>query len=311
MGLYKPRTQYGVHSATFINRTSKVPYGTIKVLSGYSPDFTRESAELYGGSNPNSVDSEDGIINNSLTLTLREFKPWLFELAGYSVSGYTNGTGYTVEADGWIGSGSDATTGEGIVTNEKGTSIVDGTNGIEDDATGAILTTDKEVDLKDGKYFLVATGPAALDVYCATDVNFDNGEDITFSDDFLKIASVATVAVGANVIADIGISLTGVGSPAFVTGDVASFEVRSVNLGFSDYTLDGNPTPIEFGLYLASQKKSNGEFSLDYYPRVKFNSVPAGMTTQEWLEAELAVKVLFDNSAQYSVRRRDIIKSLA
>lgn len=297
MGLIKARTQYGIHSATFINRTTKVPYGTVKVLSSYAPAFTRESAELYGGSNPNAVDSEDGIIDNSLTLTLRELKPWIFEIAGYTVAGYTNGTGYVAEAEGKLDN----------YVDQIGSSFSNIVTGVVPS-----LTASDEEDLKDGMYFMKYKSATTFDLFCSTDVNFDNGTDVEFDNDWLLIAADIDCSSTPVVDADLGITFTsGSGILALVEGDVATFEVRSVNLGYSDYTLDSNPTPKEFGLYLASQKKSNGEFSLDYYPRAKFNAVPAGMTTQEWLEAELAVKVLFDTALQFSVRRRDIVKSLS
>jgi len=290
MGLTKARTQYGIHSATFINRETKVPYGTIKVLSSYAPAFTRESSELYGGSNPNAVDSEDGIIDNSLTLTLRELKPWIFEIAGYKVAGYTNGVGYSAEANGHV------------------SAVVDAAG--DNFRAQVVPTINSAADLKDGIYFMKYKTATTFDLYCSTDVNFDNGEDIDFENDWLLVSADVDCSSAPEVNANLGLTFTG-SSVALEAGDVGTFEVRSANLGYSDYTLDSNPTPIEFGLYLASQKKSNGEFSLDYYPRAKFNAVPAGMTTQEWLEAELAVKILFDASLQFSVRRRDIVKSLS
>ncbi len=294
MGLYKPRTQAGIHSASFINKTTGKPYGILKVLASYAPAFTRESTELYGGSNPNSIDSIDGNIDNALTLTIKEFHNFVYTLAGY-----------TVETD-VVGEGDGATD---EFTNSVGTSVSSATTGI----ASVSVDTVNAANVKDGRYFIVSTAADTVDLYCTTDIQFDRGTDVSFLTDDLKVATAQTITTGADTdLNDLGLTLTGgSGTIALTIGDVAYFDVRSENQGYGIYTLGDNPTPIEFELWLYSQKKSNGEFFADHYPRVKFNAVPAGMSMQEWLEAELACKVIYDQTFGYSQRRFDLIKDLA
>lgn len=295
MVLNLPRTQAGLHSATFINKTSGIPYGILKVLASYTPALTRESSDLFGGSNPNAIDSIDGNIDNSLTIVVKEFKNFLYELAGYTVekdvTGETNGA-------------------TANFTDSIGTSIVDATTGI----ASVAIDTANEASVKDGRYYVIAVSATTVDIYLTTDIQADRGTDISFLTDDLKIKAAQTIpgTSGTLDINDLGLTFTGgSGTVAMTTGDVAYFDVRSKNEGRNIYTLGNNPTPIEFELWLYSQRKSNQEFFADHYPRVKFNTVPTSMTTNEWVESEIACKVMYDSTFSYSQRRFDIIKDLS
>jgi len=63
-------------------------------------------------------------------------------------------------------------------------------------------------------------------------------------------------------------------------------------------------------MWLVSQKKSNGEYVLDRYPRVKFNSIPGGMTAKEWTNVDVAVKVLYDSTLGFAMKRYDTVQDL-
>ena len=295
MGLYKPRTQAGIHSATLINKTTGKPYCILKVLSSYSPSFSRETVELTGGSNPNAIDSIDGVVDNSLTLTVKEFHNSLYTLAGYDVTFETGG-----ESDGATAN----------FTNLINTTVFDASTGI----ASVSVDTGNADNVKDGRYYAVCTSASGVvDLYCSTDIQFDRGTDVTYLSDDLKVASDQTITSGSDTdINNLGLSLTGAtGTISMTEGDVAYFDVRSENEAYGVYSYGDNPTPIEFELWLYSQKKSNGEFFADHYPRVKFSAVPAGMTSQEWLEAELACKVLYDQTFGYSQKRFDLVKDLS
>lgn len=296
MALNKPRTFYGLHSATMVNRTTGMPYGILKVLKSASTSANRDAVELFGGSNPNAFESEYGNISSEVSLTFSEFKPFLFTLAGYDVT--TNAA---------ESSGSVSTT----PTNANGTTVVSAAG-----ITALSLSTGLSADLKDGEYVIIATSTAAIDVYAVTDINYQNGTDITLNDALdgtgvLKITTAAiTLTASAVTVPGMGIKVTGVASPALTVGDTATFTVRGVNVGSYEYSFGENPQPLEFGMYLYSQKKSNGEYSVDYYPRVKFGNIPLARNEKAFTEASVPVKVLFDSAKGFAMKHKDLVKTL-
>jgi len=296
MALNKPRTSFGI---TAVNKTTKLPYGMVKVVQTYDPTMEREQIDLYGGSNPSAWDSSDGNISNDIALTISEFKPFLYTIAGYTVS-----TSEAAEVSGNI------TT----LTNDYGTSVSNATTGI---ASIALSTSSGNgvANLKEGRYMITCStsAAAAVDVYAVTDNDFTRGTDEVFTTDTLKITTAAlTVVTGDTVnVPAVGFALTGgSGTIGMTAGDVAFFDVRKPNEGYNEYSFGENPVPVEFDMWLVSQKKSNGEFVMDRFPRVKMNSVPAGMAAKEWANVDLSIKVMFDNDLGYAFKRYDTIQEL-
>jgi len=297
MSQYKPRTSAGISKMIAVNRTTKMPYGMIRVINGADPSFDREQVDLYGGSNPNPWDSLDGNISAEVSLTIAEFKPFLYDLAGFTKTGVISS-----EASGNIST----------LTNEYGTSVQASGTGIASAAlsTGATAVT----DLKRGKYFVKCVSATTVDVYALQDNDFLRGNDIDYESDDLKITDTALTITASTVteIPNIGVKLTGsTGAIAMTTGDVATFEVRTPNEGYYEYIMPENPIPIEFDMWLVSQKKSNEEYFIDRYPRCKFNSIPGDMSAKEWSEVEITVKALFDNTLGFSYKRYDEIIDLS
>lgn len=298
MALIKPRTQYGIHSMTAVSRTTGLPYGILKVLKGASTSATRDSVDLFGGSNPHPIATEFGNITNEITLTFSEFKPFLFELAGYDK---------TVNA-------AEATGSVSTLTNKNGLTL-SSTGGISAIAlsTG---TGGAGVDLKDGEYVIVATTSSAVDVYAITDIAATVGTDLTINDNLagtnvLKITTGAiTISATAADIPSMGLKITGVAAPAMTAGDTATFTVRSANAGSYQYKFGENPVPIEFGMYLYSQRTAEGEYSMDYYPRVKFGAVPLARNEKAWTETALPIKVINDPVFGGSSLHKDLVKSI-
>lgn len=278
MALSDPRTIFGIHQMTALNRTTFVPYGTIKVLASAEATREREQIDLYGGSNPNQWDSEDGNVSGDVVLNIKEFSPFLYTLAGYSTS-----TTSTPSTTGTVSS----------VTDKVGTSI-------SADLTVAVETT---ADLKTGRYIVKATAADEVAVYAVLDTDFTRGEDESYDDDTLVIASGDQSTVDA-AMDNFGLTLTG--SWSFTTNDTAYFDVKAPYTEFSVHQYTENPTPVEFEMWLSSQKKANGEFIQHHFPRVKFASIPASLTEKAWTEGSVTVKVLYDSSAGYSHRITDI-----
>lgn len=299
MAINKPRTFYGLHSATMVNRSTNVPYGILKVLKSASTTANRDSVDLFGGSNPNTWDTEYGNINTEVSLTFSEFKPFLFTLAGYDVT--TN----VAEANGSVSA---------TPTNVNGTTV-NSTGGV----TAIAMSTGAGgyANFKDGEYVIVATSSSDVDIYAITDINYQVGTDLTINDALdgtgvLKITTGALTLSGTAVdVPSMGIKITGVASPAMTAGDTATFTVRSTNVGSYEYSFGENPQPIEFGMYLYSQKKANGEYSVDHYPRCKFGSVPLARNEKAFTEVSIPVKVLYDTAKGYASKHKDIVKSLS
>ena len=196
------------------------------------------------------------------------------------------------------------------LTNKNGTSVQVATTGI----ASVGLKAGETADLKDGVYVVKAVSATTVDVYAISDIYFREGDDVTYQDDDGKItASALTISTGAAVeIPNTGVELTGgSGTIGMTTGDTAIFEIRSTNEGSFEYEYSENPTPIEFGCYFFSQKKANGEYQRLYVPRCKLSSFPTGMTEKEWQEAEVTIKVLYDNAAGYSKKGLDVVKDQA
>ena len=295
MALNKPRTSFGFASMTAVSRTTGLTLGMIKVAQSYDPTSEREQIDLYGGSNPNAWDSADGNISNDIAITLSEFKPLMYELAGYTV---TKSEAAEVSGNVTVGA------------NNIGATVIAAT-GV---ASVALSTAAGAAsNLKEGRYLMTSTSATAVQIYAVSDNDFERGDDLTYVDDTLRITTSAlTITQGAvTVIPNIGVALTGgTGTIAMTPGDVAYFDVRKPNEGYYEYSYGENPVPIEFDMWLVSQKKSNGEYVLDRYPRVKFNSIPGGMTAKEWTNVDVAVKVLYDSTLGFAMKRYDTVQDL-
>lgn len=300
MPLSDPRTIFGIHQMTAVSRTTGLPLGTIKVLASAESNREREQVDLFAGSNPNQWDSEDGNINSDITLMVKEFNPFLFELAGYTKT--TNSA--------------EATGGVSALTNKVGTSVFSATTGV----ASAEVVSNAETALKTGRYIIKAVSATTVDVYAVFDNDFskvdsdgsadaDHDAALTYVDDLLKITSSAlTITTDTAVdIPNTGLTITGgSGTIAMTTSDVAYFDVRKINTGSYIYTYGSNPTTVEFEMWLSSQVKSNGEFVQHMFPRVKMSSMPSGLSEKAWSESSIAIKVLYDSTAGYSHKMIDL-----
>ena len=304
MALNKPRTQFGLSAMTAVSRTNGLPYGMIKVIKSMSSAFDRPSVKLYGGSNPNPFDAEYGEINMTMSLNFSEFKPFLFKLAyGDDAATYTAGA-----ADGVVRSltgSSNVLTPIYPATGNTVTSVITGISPTSA-AAGA--------SLKDGTYIIKAIGTATVSIYNVTDIRSQVGTDVSYLDDSLVITGIGDSSgvltlTGNMSIAALGLTLANTAT-GLTAGHTAAFEVRGSNAGSGSftYTIGENPVPVEFGAYFYSQVKANGEYFMEYFPRVKFSSFPKGMTAKAWSEATISAEILYDTALGYAAKTIDFGK---
>ena len=275
MGLSQPRVIFGIHSVTFYNPQNGIPYGMLQVLGNGTFEMTGEQIKLKGGSNKFDWDVEDGNIEANLNITLKEYPDYLIAL----FLGKTP-TKIAASAVGTVST----------LKNKKGTSIMNATNGI----SAVAATTGSEANLKFAKYTIIATDPNSVDVYASTNVDFANGTDGDFLDDSLKIGTI-DVTVGAIPLAVFGLTFTGVGTPAFVVGDTATFEVLPPHQGSSEAIIGGLSDAFpKFGALIVTQKLASGEmFEIDC-PNCKGSGLNLGGAEKAFTETPITAAVAYD-----------------
>jgi len=281
MALSQPRSIFGIHEIVPYNKVTKEIYGTMRVLGGSTLSLSPELIDLNGGSSRYPWDSEVGLISSEMTITAREYPDWAFELflGKKPTSITTASTVATITA----------------AANALGASVINATNGI---SAVQFIPAVGEPDAKYGDYIIKAVSATEVDVYISTSLTFDRGQDVSWVDDSLKInpAPIA-IAVGANPLPTFGIELTGIGAPAFVVGDTATFSVATPFNAKMNVTIGGSADIFpKFGCYIYSQKKgSGGMFKIDAF-NVQAGGLPIGFTEKEWSEAEITAKLLYDST---------------
>lgn len=280
--LTAPRIFFGIHSFSPYSRTTGEFYGTARVIGGSSLSLSGELINLNGGSSKYPYASEDGAITAEMTLKVKEYPDFLFELFLGSVP-----TDNVAEASGSV------TT----IANKSGTSIVSATVGI----ASVTAKSASEADLKFGKYVVKATGAATVDVYFSSDADIGRGTDGEFQNDLLKITAAALTVPGTGGTVDVpnfGLKITGGSSSiAFETGDTATFEVKPINTGSMDVVVGSVADQIfpEFGAIVMGQKRSNQEMvEVDCY-RCKSAGMPINFEENAFSESEIKINLLYDS----------------
>lgn len=289
MSLSSPRIVFGVHSVSPYSRTDGTFYGILKVLGGSSLSLNGELVELMGGSSKYSWAVEDGKIDAEMSLKVKEYPDFLFELFLGKAP-----TANTAEATGALST----------PANKYGTSVISATTGIT-----ATLTGTTPADFKFGKYVIKAASATTVNVYFSSDADLAHGTNGTYQDDVLKVTATALTIVAATptLIPSFGISLNGgSGTIGMTTGDTATFEVRTVNSKSMTVTIgsSSDSTFPEFGAIIMSQKRGNGElFELDAL-RCKGVGLPMQFNEAAYSEAEIKAKCFYDSTqdAVFKVR---------
>jgi hypothetical protein len=282
MSLSDPRLFFGIHSATPYNRTTGIPYGTIKCLAGSSLALNGELVKCNGGSQKFPFAIEEGYTTAEVSLKLKEYPSFLFELFLGKAPTDVN----TPDTDGTVSA----------LTNKSGSSVMNASTGI---ASVIAIPSTGPANLKFGKYVIKATSATAVSIYCLSDVDFNRGTDEAFDDDTLTVATAQAITLGGNTdIASLGLRLTGgSGTIGMTTGDTATFQVQppftkstTVRIG------GGSDTFPEFGLLVVAKQRSNGEMAEVDLFRCKASGMPIGFESNAFSEGEVKAEAFFDSA---------------
>ncbi len=278
----KQREQlFGVDTMTAYDPATGLPYGNAKILGAINLNFTGEVIENTGGASNYPWGAEDGLISAEITMTLKEYPSFLFEIF--------NGAKTTENVAEPLGAISET------LTNLKGTSVFSATTGI----SSISIKSGSEADLASGKYIAVAVSPTTVNIHALNDLDFGNGTSKSYIDDSLKInASPLTVAsTDATDIPNFGLEINGgSGTIDMTVGDTATFEVRAPNTG-SDTIDVGSTNSVypEIGLIFSAQRRGDGATGVLEIYRCKGIGLPIGLTPKEWSESEITLKAYLDN----------------
>lgn len=277
MSLSAKRHIYGIHSITPYNPISFERYGTLETLGAGSFSITQAINVLRGGSLRVPWAAELGDQEASLTLTMREYPDFIFELFMGKAP-----TAVAASATGSISA----------LANKKGTSVMSATNGISDVA----ITSGKNADLKAGLYVIKTTGSQAFDVYGTSNVDFSRGENVEFVDDTLKLtATPLSVAAGTVSMDDFGLDFTAVGVPNFTVGDTAYFRVKPINDGSSSVIIGGiADIAPEFGAILVAQKRGDASLcEIDVF-KCRGGGMNIGANEKAFAETPITATAFYD-----------------
>ena len=282
MALSDPRIIFGVHSVSPYSRTTGEFYGILRVLGGSSISLSGELIKLNGGSNKYPWAIEDGLITAEMSLKVKEYPSFLFELfLGKAPTDVT-----TPDTDGTVSA----------VTDKFGTTVVDASTGL---ASVIVIPTTGAADLKFGKYVLKATSDDDLNIYVSTNANFARGTDENYDDDLLLVGTVAIGDSGATTdVASLGLRFTaGSGTTAFTIGHTATFEVQPPLTKSMSVSIGSNSDVFpEFGAILMAKQRGNLElFEIDAH-RCKGVGLPLGLEENAFSEAEIKVECFYDST---------------
>lgn len=276
MPLSNPVTLYGIHSATFYNRSDRKPIAYMRVLGDANLELTGETEDLYGGSSMYMWDSEAKQISSEVSFTCREYP---IEAMNLLLAGQV--TSYTAVSGGQI---VDA-------ANVNGSLI--GADGI---ASIAISAVSGEVP-KEGDYVVVGVADNKVDVYAMSDVDFGAS---SYLDDALKIKSGLSITTsGTTEVVGFGFKFIGGADTdgiSITAGDSAKFTVRrSLVTGVKMVVGQAGSSFDEFGCILTGQKSGSGSIAyMDIY-RCKALGMPISFKEKGYSEWSLTIKALYDS----------------
>jgi hypothetical protein len=274
------KSVFGIHEITAYDRNTRLPIGNAKVLGAVNIAASAEQVELLGGSNPFAWETEAGQATLDLTVTVREFPDWFYDVL--------MGKAATVNA-------AEASGSTSALTNAFGTSVLDATTGIASIA----VKSGSEADLKTGTFIVKADSATTVRVFALTSADFKNGTDLDYVDDTLEVTSSAlTITAAGDVdIPALGVTLTGgSGTIGMTEGDTAIFSTRAINAGSLEVTVGGQGDVAEaVGLFVTAQKKGTNEtFMIDVF-KAKGFGFPINMTEKAFAESEIVLKGAYDS----------------
>ena len=292
MALSAPRSIFGIHSVSPYSTTDGTFYGELRVLENSSLSLAGETIDLLGGSSKFPWDSADGSITAEMSLSFSEYPDFVFTLFLGNAP-----TTNAAEATGSISG----------FANVNGSTIKHAANGID----GVEVTSGDHADLKFGKYIIKATASQVFDLYLSSDVDIGRGTDAAYLSDDLKIATGLSVASGDAVVADLGLTFSKVGTPAFTTNDTAEFYVDPPNSASTDVTIGNlaNQSFPTFGAMIYASKQGDGQMvEIEAYS-CKAVGMPINLSRNAFSAAEVTVKLLYSSAKDGVFRMRHIIPS--
>lgn len=295
MGKSNPRIIFGVHGASPYNRASGEFYGELSVLGGSSVTLTGELQKLNGGSLKYPWAVEDGLITAELSLKIKEYADFLFELF--------LGKAPTV-------AGVDAAGSVSVPEDKTGVSMMDPVTGI---GSVIVIPSTGAPNLKFGKYVLKAASATTVDVYASSSIDFAHGTQESFENDLLLVHAAASVldTAGTTDLATLGLQIVGgSGTVALVVGDTAVFEVKPPSSKSMEVVIGGASDVFpEFGVMLYAKKRGNNEmFELDVY-RCKAVGMPFGLEENAFSEGEIKGEAFYDADKNGIMKIRSISPS--
>jgi len=280
------RKEYGIHSVSAYNRTTGIPYGELAIVGDCSLSFAASSVDLRGGSSLYPRATEVTEIDSSVSCNVRSFPDWIMELwmAGSTTTTSAAATSGTISA----------------LSNVVGSSAYVATTGVAtvELASGGIA------DLKTNYYRVEVASATTVDVYTASDFQFNRGTNLYFDSDVNKITTSAltvTTSGAATAIPGTGLQLTG-GSAAIAmtVGDVFEFKVSPPHTGIADIDIGvpGN-TFAEHGLWLFGKERGSGEkVSIECYKAQCVSGLTYNMSMSDFASTDATIKLLLDTSKQ-------------
>lgn len=274
--LSDPRIIFGVHGLTPYERSSGLPFGTIRVLKGSTFTLTGDLVELNAGSAKFSWAIEENVITSELQIKPAEFPNFLIELF--------LGKKPTLNASEAAGS---VTNG----ANKKGTTVI-GATGI------SAVEVDDSDELKFGDYVIKAVSATTVDLFSLSNVDFERGTPEDYEDDLLKIndTPIAIVLLTDAPVTNFGFKLVGgAGAIAMVVGDTAKFSVRPPNSESTEVIIGGLSDVFPtFGALAVAQKRGTGEMMMLDIFKLKAIGLPFNMEEKAFAEAEITAKASYD-----------------
>jgi len=278
MSLSNPISLFGIHSATFYDRTDRSPIAYMRVLGDATLELTGETQDLMGGSNMYMWDSEASGISSEVSFTAREYP---ISAMGLLLAGTV--TEYDSETNGEI------------VDEEN----VNGTSAYSTSGIGSVAISAVEGEVpKEGEYVAIAATANTVDVYAMSNVDFGASD---FLDDTLKIKSGLSITTsGTTEVPGFGFKFVGGDSTdgiAMTIGDSFKFTVRrplvtgvKMLVGASDSSFS------EFGCILTGQKSGSGAITyVDVY-RCKAVGMPINFAEKAYSEWQITLKALYDST---------------
>lgn len=277
MSLSQPRIIYGIHAITPYKRSDHTPYGIMKVIGSADLTLSTTLEKLFAGSNKFAWAAEAKTIDSELKMKVKQYPDFLFQLfIGATVTTNSPDSSGTVSG----------------LANVKGTSVFDVTNGL---ASVTVVSASK-ANLSFGRYVLVATGAGTADLYLLHDVDAARGVAKPYLNDQLKIGTIDISSATDDDGTLNGLSFTKVGTPAFVTGDTAEFDVAPPSSASSDIIVGASTTQFSaFGTKVVAQKRSTGEiFDIEAYNCVA-DGLPITMNENAYSQPEVKLACLYDS----------------